>query len=178
MRSRAHASWKDPVGRVGSLFRAMSVVVLAGLIPHAASVRAEVLAGRVVRISDGDTLTVLVGRQQVKVRLDAIDAPEIAQPFGERARRSLSSLCAGRPADVQVHGRDRYGRALGDAQCEGRSAREFQLSAGMAWVYPQYAPADSPLYELEAEARLERRGLWQDPDPVPPWGWRKARRER
>ena len=176
MRSRVHASCGEPFGRGVCLVRVTTLVIVAGLLLHTASVSAEVLAGRVVRISDGDTLTVLVGRQQVKVRLDAIDAPEIAQPFGERSRRSLSSLCAGRAAEIQVHGRDRYGRALGDAHCEGNSAREFQLRAGMAWVYPQYAPAGSPLYELEAEARLERRGLWQDPDPVPPWVWRKARR--
>lgn len=178
MNSRSSASKLDPIGAVVSLARALALILAMGLLPHAAVARTETLAGRVVRVSDGDTLTVLVGRQQVKVRLQAIDAPEIAQPFGERSRRSLASLCAGREVEVHVHGRDRYGRALGDAQCEDRSAREFQLSAGMAWVYPQYTPADSPLYELESEARLERRGLWQDPDPVPPWVWRKARRGR
>ena len=178
MRSRVQASWKEPAGRGGRLLGAMALIIIAGLLSHAASVRAEVLAGRVVRVSDGDTLTVLVGRQQVKVRLDSIDAPEIAQPFGERSRRSLSELCAGRSAEIHMHGRDRYGRALGDAQCEGSSARAHQLRAGMAWIYPQYTPADSRLHDLEAEARHDRRGLWQDPDPVPPWVWRKARRGR
>jgi endonuclease YncB( thermonuclease family) len=152
-------------------------LLLAGAMLATASVgHSETLIGRVVKVSDGDTLTLLVGREQVRVRVDAIDAPEIGQAFGERARRRLSALCAGRVAEVESVGRDRYRRTLGDVRCDGQSARETQLRDGLAWVYRKYVPDDSPLHALEAEAREARRGLWQDPDPVPPWVWRKAQR--
>lgn len=158
--------------------RASALVLAGALLATAAMARAETLIGRVVKVSDGDTLTLLVGREQVRVRIDAIDAPEIGQAFGERARRRLAALCAGRVAEVDSVGQDRYRRTLGEVRCDGQSARETQLRDGLAWVYRKYVREDSPLHELESEAREARRGLWQDPDPVPPWAWRKAQRDR
>lgn len=132
--------------------------------------------GKVVHVQDGDTLTVLVERRQVKVRLASIDAPELGQPFGRRSRAELASMCAGRIADVVETGQDRYGRTLAEVTCGAVYANAEQVRRGMAWVYTQYAPPDSPLYALEAEARATGRGLWSDRDPVAPWSWREARR--
>jgi endonuclease YncB( thermonuclease family) len=134
------------------------------------------LAGRVVAIQDGDTLTVLVSRQQIKVRLLDIDAPERKQPFGQRSRQSLAELCAKREATVLSTGEDRYGRTLGRVVCAGVDANAEQVRRGMAWVYERYAPKNSPLYAEQAKARAERRGLWADPNPVPPWEWRRIAR--
>jgi endonuclease YncB( thermonuclease family) len=139
-------------------------------------VSARELAGRVVSIQDGDTLTVLVSRRQIKVRLADIDAPERKQPFGTRSRQSLADLCAGKDARIAEQGRDRYGRTLGRVTCASVDANAEQVRRGMAWVYERYAPKGSPLYVVQTEARAARRGLWQDARPVPPWEWRRAKR--
>jgi endonuclease YncB( thermonuclease family) len=143
-----------------------------GALIVAQAANAGELVGRVVSIQDGDTLTMLVSRQQIKVRLLDIDAPERKQPFGTRSRQSLADLCAQRDATVQSAGQDRYGRALGRVYCAGVDANAEQVRRGMAWVYVRYARQDSPLYAIQAEARAARRGLWQDANPVPPWKWR------
>ena len=134
--------------------------------------------GLVVSIADGDTLTVLVDRARVKVRLADIDAPERAQPFGTRSRQALAALCFRKPAVVDDQGRDRYGRTIGRVSCNGADAGTAQVTAGLAWVYDKYASPDSPLYGLQDRARSERRGLWVDAEPVAPWAWRSASRAR
>jgi endonuclease YncB( thermonuclease family) len=135
------------------------------------------LVGRVIAIADGDTLTVLVSRNQIKVRLLDIDAPERKQPFGTRSRQSLADMCAGKDARIAWREKDRYGRTLGRVSCAGVDANTEQVRRGMAWVYVRYAPKDSPLYAVQAEARAARRGLWQDARPVPPWERRRAKRD-
>ena len=145
-------------------------VLLTPLVAGAAE-----FAGRVVAIADGDTLTVLVERKPIKVRLVDIDAPERKQPFGTRSRQSLSEICGGKTAQVDDRGQDRYGRTLGRVICAGVDANAEQVRRGMAWVYERYAPKDSPLYAVQAEARPARRGLWQDARPVPPWEWRRRK---
>lgn len=97
--------------------------------PAWADVTAE---GLVVSVHDGDTLTVLVGKQQIKVRLAEIDAPELGQPYGQRSRQSLAELCFQQTAQVALAARDRYGRAVGKVECAGKDAGAHQVSAGMA----------------------------------------------
>lgn len=122
---------------------------------------------------DGDTLTVLIEGRQVRVRLLDIDAPELGQPFGTRSKQSLSELCFGKRAELDVRSHDRYGRTLAHVHCAGRDANAEQVRRGYAWAYVRYAPPESPLHALEREARMARRGLWGDPDPTPPWDWRR-----
>jgi len=138
------------------------------------SVAADTLSGRVVGVADGDTLTVLVERQQIKVRLAEIDAPEKAQAFGNRSKQSLSDLCFNKTARLDVKGKDRYGRTLARVYCDGVDANAEQVRHGMAWVYDRYV-TDRSIYQHQDEARTARRGLWTDPEPIPPWDWRKAR---
>lgn len=136
------------------------------------------LLGLVVGISDGDTLTLLTPeKQEVRVRLAEIDAPEKAQPFGQRSKQSLSDLCYMQQARLQVVDTDRYGRAVARVSCAGTDANAAQVSTGLAWVYIKYAK-DPALFQLQQEARDANRGLWADPSPVPPWDFRKARRSR
>jgi len=156
------------------VLRQLFFVVLCTL---AAPAFAEVFSGRVVSIADGDTLTVLRGRKQVKIRLAEIDAPERKQPFGTRARAALAELCFGRTAEVTALSKDRYGRTLARVECDGRDAGGLQVRDGMAWVYRQYAARESILFAVEMDAKLARRGLWADPAPVPPWEWRKQKRK-
>jgi endonuclease YncB( thermonuclease family) len=122
-------------------------------------------------------LTVLVGGQQIRVRLVEIDAPERKQAFGARSRQSLSDLCGRKTATVKWSEMDRYGRVLGRVFCGGIDANAEQVRRGMAWVYDRYVK-DRSLYALQDEAKVARRGLWADKSPVPPWEWRMSRRER
>ena len=150
----------------------------------ACSVRAEVLTGQVVGIADGDTITVLdASRQQHKIRLAGIDAPEKKQAFGERSRQSLAALVFSKTVSVEWDKSDRYGRTVGKVMINGVDANLAQVKAGMAWWYEKYrkeqSPADQRLYaEAEQQARVGRVGLWRDPLPVAPWEWRSAQRSR
>jgi micrococcal nuclease len=134
--------------------------------------------GRVVKVSDGESLTVLVKKRQVRVRLEGIDAPERGQPFSRRSRESLTEICAAKDAVVADRGKDRDGRTIGGVTCAGVEASTEQVRRGMAWVLARYVPLGSALYELEAYARLRQLGLWADPQPVAPWDFRKQAKPR
>lgn len=128
--------------------------------------------GRVVGVSDGDTITVLVGgHKQIKVRLAEIDAPEKSQAFGQRTKQSLSDMVFGKTVRVEQRDVDRYGRVVGRVFIGGTDVNAEQVRQGMAWVYRQYL-RDTALLTVEKEAREARRGLWSDPHPVPPWEYR------
>lgn len=133
----------------------------------------------IVGISDGDTLKARCPTgdqvhpyQQVKVRLNAIDAPEKRQPFGQRSRQHLAVLCFQVEATITPHSKDRYGRTIADVECRGRDAGTEQVQAGLAWYYIKYGKGYEHLAGIEAGARDARRGLWADKEPVAPWEWR------
>ena len=148
----------------------LSLVLLPLLLVSPAA--ADVL-GKVVSVHDGDTITVLVERRQVKVRLVDIDAPELRQPFGTRSRESLAEMCFGKVASVDVRGQDRYKRTIGQVTCAGTDANAEQVRRGYAWTYTRYARSDSPLHLIQMQAQSAYRGLWADPAAVPPWQWRR-----
>jgi micrococcal nuclease len=131
---------------------------------------------KVVGVTDGDTLTVLTARNtQVRIRLAGIDAPEAGQDFGTRAKQAASSLAFGKAVTISERDTDRYGRTVAEVILpDGRSLNREMVGQGMAWWYRKYAANDTVLARLEAEARRERRGLWTEPGPVPPWDWRKG----
>jgi micrococcal nuclease len=130
----------------------------------------------VIGISNGDTLTVLnKSKQQIKIRLSEIDAPEQHQPFGTRSKQSLSDLCFGKQAEIIPQVIDRYKRTVAKVKCEGVDANAEQVSRGMAWVYNQYVK-DQSLFILQNVAKAEKRGLWADPFPTPPWIYRRTKR--
>ena len=140
------------------------------------------LQGRVVGVSDGDTVTVLTDEQrQFKIRLSGIDAPEKKQPFGSFSKQTLSQRVYGKPVMVEWSKTDRYGRIVGKIEVGGRDVNLEQVREGSAWVYTEYLKelplADRERYvEAERQAKVERRGLWRDRDPEPPWQWRRERR--
>jgi endonuclease YncB( thermonuclease family) len=150
------------------------------------------LSGRVVAITDGDTIKVLDGiNTQHKVRLTGIDAPERGQPFGTVSRDHLADMVVGKEVFVESTKKDRYGRTLGKvwvqpSDCPTCSktldANHAQILAGMAWWYRYYAkeqsPEDQGRYEsAEDEAKARGWGLWVDPHPINPYDWRKGIRE-
>ncbi|MES2788113.1 MAG: thermonuclease family protein [Planctomycetota bacterium] len=137
---------------------------------------ATVLQGKVIHVADGDTLTILVGTDQVKIRLEGIDSPEAKQAFGNRAKQRLSELTHGKEVTVTKTGEDRYKRTLGVVWVAGRDVNAELVREGMAWHYKQFSK-DAELSKLETQAREAKRGLWADPAPVAPWDFRKAKRE-
>jgi len=133
--------------------------------------------GKVVGVSDGDTLTLLVADgasfKQIKVRLGEIDTPESKQPYGERAKQTLSDLAYNKQARVVVQDTDKYGRTVGRVYVGGVDVNAEMIRQGAAWVYRQYLK-DQSLLALEAEAKSAKRGLWALPEAqrMPPWEWR------
>jgi endonuclease YncB( thermonuclease family) len=148
--------------------------VLSLLVVLACSAHAETFEGKVVRVVDGDSLIVLLRQERIRVRLKEIDAPELKQPFGKRARESLTAMCANEAARVEWTEKDRNGRTLGRVWCAGIDANAEQVRRGMAWVFDRYVK-DQSLYPLQEVARAGRRGLWADAAPLPPWEWRQAK---
>lgn len=128
--------------------------------------------GQVVKVADGDTVTVLHNREQVRVRLGSIDAPEKRQAFGTRSQQHLSALVFGRTVRVVEDGKDRYGRTIGVLHVQGINVNREMVKAGMAWAYTDYLN-DRLMPVLEIQARVTGTGLWADPRPVAPWQFRR-----
>lgn len=130
------------------------------------------LNGKVTAVQDGDTFTLLTkDSSRIKVRLHGIDSPERGQAFYKVSKQYLSGQVSGRTVRVMFSGRDRYGRILGIAFLDTININERLLAAGMAWHFKRYD--NHPGWaKLENEARANKRGLWQDKYPVPPWEWR------
>jgi endonuclease YncB( thermonuclease family) len=141
-------------------------------IPHA------VINGRVIHVSDGDSITVRAGEVNMKVRLAQIDAPEQGQPWGTRAKQDLQGLVAGREVTFTVTDEDRYGRLVAQVQNNGVDVNRAMVARGAAWVYPAYA-TDPGLVVVESDARARQAGLWSMPERerIPPWEYRRAKRQ-
>lgn len=103
------------------------------------SAYAEVLSGRVVGVTDGDTITVLDQTStQFKVRLAGIDAPEKNQAFGQVSKKSLSDLVYNKQVTVDWQKQDRYGRIVGKVLVNGADANLEQVKRGLAWYFKKY----------------------------------------
>lgn len=152
--------------------------VFVGLVPA----YSETINGRVIGISDGDTLTILVekgtSKTPVKIRLAEIDAPESKQPWGKRAKQALSALAYGKQASAEVQTTDRYGRKVAQVFVNEEWVNARLVKDGNAWVYRQYSK-NPDLLRLEDEARTTKRGLWSLPESqrMPPWEWRRGSRQ-
>jgi endonuclease YncB( thermonuclease family) len=133
--------------------------------------------GRVVAVFDGDTLEVLVDGAARRVRIAGIDTPERGQPWAERAKQALSDRVFGKAVKINEVAEDRYGRTVGEVYADDVCVGCELVRGGHAWVYRGFAD-DPVLFELEAQARAARRGLWGLPESqrTPPWKWRESRR--
>ena len=160
---------------IGSSFRLCVAVVFAATSVFAA----ETLQGRVVKVADGDTITLLdAANMQHRIRLDKIDAPEKNQPFGDASRKHLAALVAGKIVEVEWTKMDKYGRILGTVwtMLPDRTDVNLQMvEDGFVWHYKHFD--DTPSYAAaETAARMAKRGLWKAPAPIPPWTFRKAKK--
>ncbi len=141
-------------------------------------------SGRVVGVSDGDTLTVLASdKKSYKIRLQGIDAPEKDQPFGQVCKEALMMQTVNLTVAVEAYKVDRYGRVIAKVTAEGKDAALEQIRNGCGWHYAAYAKeqsnTDQQSYaDAEKQARKTRKGLWKDKQPVAPWDFRQKNQQK
>jgi|APLak6261671648_1056085.scaffolds.fasta_scaffold03436_2 endonuclease YncB( thermonuclease family) len=161
-----------------SLVFILRLLVVLGLLLQAGRIQADAITARVIGVSDGDTITALdAQRQQHKIRLAGIDAPEKTQPFGQASKKHLSDLVFNRDVILDCGKTDRYRRKICVVMIDGRDANLAQVKAGMAWWYRRYqreqvAQQRVDYEAAEAAAKAGKQGLWQDVGALPPWAWR------
>ena len=152
--------------------------VFTFLLLISARLPAETLSGRIIGISDGDTLKLLDAEYVThKIRLSGIDAPEKKQDFGEKSKNALSARAYMRLAQADCRKTDRYQRNVCVVFVDGQDVGLEQIKAGMAWWYHQYARDQRRQERIDYEsaellAESQRSGLWNGTNPVPPWEWR------
>jgi endonuclease YncB( thermonuclease family) len=161
--------------------------LLALLLGSAALGQEPVLRGRCVGCHDGDSITLLTAAQtQIKIRVAFLDAPELGQPFGYRAKQAMSDLVFGKDIAIYPHTIDRYGRTVAIVYVDGVDAGLQLLRQGLAWTYTRYLPEatvdiQTSYRQAEADAREQWRGLWsnlQTPvPPIAPWLYRRSGRQ-
>jgi len=130
-------------------------------------------SGRVVGVSDGDTIHVMHQGRETSIRLFGIDCPERHQAFGNKARRFTANKVFRKAVEVEEVDKDRYGRTVAWVYVNGKSLNKELIRAGLAWWYRHYAENEHELKDLEAEARRNKTGLWSMPNPIPPWEFRR-----
>lgn len=160
----------------------MRTILLATLFALPTLAAAETFSGRVIGVSDGDTITILQieGERKTprKIRISGIDAPESKQAFGNRAKEAMSALTFRKQADADCPTVDRYGRDVCKVTVNGVDVGLALIQQGYAWHFKKYQRTqpkpDRAIYsDAEDKARTDRIGLWRDPNPVAPWDWRK-----
>ena len=165
--TRPEAGWR----------RATESLEELGAAREGASVTDFDLTGRVVRIADGDTVSVLDhSNTQHKVRLFGIDTPERDQPYGQAAKRALMQLIDEKSVGVVIVTTDSYGRKVGTLYRDGVNINVAMVARGYAWWYQHYAPHEHALRQAEQQARSQKLGLWAQPRPIAPWDWRRNKR--
>jgi len=138
---------------------------------------AATFTGAVISVLEGDTIEVLHNQRPERIRLNGIDCPEKGQAYGNKAKQFTSTLVYGKEVTIHVLRKDRHGRTVGDVVLlDGTNVSRELVKAGLAWWYRQYSK-DESLGVLEEDARQAKRGLWADPNPIPPWEVRHPKKE-
>ena len=157
-------------------FAAVLFLIVSGITLAAPPKVIEQLTGKVVGVTDGDTVTLFVNRTPIKVRLDGIDAPETAQSYGNKSKQALAAMVFGKTIVLKKTGTDKYGRTLGVIMLGGADMNAKMIEDGWAWHYKAYNK-ESRLASLETKAKSGRRGLWADVNhPLAPWDYRSGQR--
>lgn len=137
----------------------------------------ETLTGKVVKVADGDTITILSEKnEQIRIRFSGVDCPEKSQAFGQKAKEFTANLCAGKQVKVISQSKDRYGRVLGVVMVNGVNVNKEILKAGLAWHYKQYDKSQE-FADIESQARKKKIGLWAEKNPIAPWEFRKMKKK-
>jgi endonuclease YncB( thermonuclease family) len=155
-------------------FRRFSIPILIAILLSIVltfTVNAISTTGKVIGISDGDTITILRNGRTEKIRLFGVDCPENSQAYGNGAKQFTSSMVVGKPVRIERRNQDKYGRTVANIYIGSRCLNTELVRAGYAWQYREFSK-DVAIARLEQNARTAKRGLWADPHPVPPWQYR------
>jgi micrococcal nuclease len=129
--------------------------------------------GEVIRVLDGDTIEVLHEKHPERIRLYGIDCPEKGQSFGQKAKQATSSLLFGKDVRIETHGRDKHRRTLGTVFDGDLNVNQELVKEGWCWWFRKFVPKDQTMKQFEQAAKDAKKGLWADPNPVPPWLYRR-----
>jgi endonuclease YncB( thermonuclease family) len=142
------------------------------------SLSAYTLTGRVIKVEDGDTFTVLKKSHQkigrATIRLWGIDSPETSQPYGQVARKAMVRLVYNKMVRIDVTDQDKYGRLVGRVYLKNTYVNLEMVKQGLAWWYSAYAPYALDLKHAQTVAKKNKEGLWKASKPVPPWDYRQS----
>jgi endonuclease YncB( thermonuclease family) len=157
------------------LTNAVKIYLLTLVLTIPFALGAKSLTGKVVKVIDGDSIVLLKNKRQYEIRLVNVDCPEYKQAYGNQARHFTANLVFGKIVRAEYESKDKYGRLLAEVFLpDGRSLNRDLVRNGYAWKYDRYSN-DSTLEELEQQARKNKIGLWKDPDPTPPWEFRRKK---
>lgn len=133
----------------------------------------ETLVGKVIKVADGDTITILVNGNKERIRFYGIDAPEKKQEYGMKSKDFVSKKVMNKEVKVQVMDTDRYGRKIGKIYYDGKYLNLESVSKGYSWWYEYYSRNDKDLKEAQKRAKMYKLGLWKGEHPEAPWEFRK-----
>lgn len=133
---------------------------------------------RLVKVIDGDSISVVLDGKETEIRLYGIDAPEYRQPHGSESTRALRGLFAGRELTIRPITEDAYHRTVALVFAGGTDVSEAMIANGSAWVFTKYCAESfcERWRERERQASAAGLGLWREATPMPPWAWRAADR--
>lgn len=152
-----------------------SLLAVLLLLPFSAFAQTRFCDVPVLKVYDGDTITVDVDGEKVRVRVSEIDAPELEQSYGKESMDYLARILEGKKVCLDKHGVDVYRRWLADVYVGTFSISRLMVASGSAWVYSEYSH-DALLLAAQQRAKSQKVGLWADPNPIPPWEYRKNKR--
>ena len=133
--------------------------------------------GKIIKVYDGDTITILSNNNEnIRIRLFGLDAPESNQSFGNISTQNLQNLCpVDSIANIKIKDKDKYGRIVGIVFCGKVNVNANQVKNGFAWAYAEYSYRYIP---LEMLARIQKKGLWIEPNPIKPSDFRKRQKRQ
>jgi len=151
----------------------MNKIAIASVLPLILWAAVVSFTGKVVAITDGDTIKVMKNGVETKIRLYGVDCPEKKQAYGTVAKQFTADFCFGKTVTVVEKSIDRYGRTIGEVFVDGKSLNRALVAEGMAWWYVQYAKKYTDLGVLQEAAKKAGKGLWKEKAPVAPWEFRR-----
>ena len=153
-------------------------IYLGLLLMLSTSVYTQTINGIATKVSDGDTFVLVCDSEKIKVRLHGIDAPEISQRFGVESKNHLSSLILNRMVCVFAYDTDKYGRLIGRVSNDSiTDINKHMIAQGWAWHY-SYFYQSKDYANTEKLAKMNKKGLWNDENPINPYQYRKYQHKK
>ncbi len=150
-------------------------LMLSSCLAGSGSSNAKILSGKVIRVADGDTVTIMSeNKWSTKIRLHAIDAPEMQQAWGSHSRKALKALVYKKTVTVVVKDIDQYDRTVGVIKLDQKNINHEMVKEGHAWVYRRYN-REKAMLEFEKSAKQAKKGIWSQAKSKiqAPWEWRQ-----